>query len=145
MRHILNSIVFLLAISALSAQTTEEMVEWTVTLDRAESVIVIEANIAEGWFTYSQHMEPEGPIPTEFEFETVSGAVLTGEVVEMTTPIKKYSEMFEMDVLKFSKYAKFVQKVELSDGPVDIKGSIFFMACDAHKCLPPTSVAFTLD
>lgn len=145
MRHIFNLLVSLLATCALSAQTTEDVVKWTVTLDRTESVIVFEANIEKDWVTYSQHLEPDGPIPTEFEFETVSGAVLSGEVVEMTTPIKKYSEMFDMEVLKFSQYAKFVQKVELSDGPVDIKGSIFFMACDAHKCLPPTSIPFTLN
>ena len=145
MRLIIIFTIALFASLNLSGQKTEDIVKWTATLDRAESVIIFEAEILEGWFTYSQHTEPEGPIPIEFEFETVSGLVLSGDVVENTTPIKKYSDFFDLNVLKFSKYAKFTQKVELSDGPIDVKGQVSFMACDAQKCLPPTSVPFTLN
>jgi len=145
MRLLFILTISLIASINLSGQKAEDVVKWTATLDRAEGIIVFEAEILDGWMTYSQHTDPEGPIPLEFEFETVSGAVLSGNVVENTVPTKTYSEMFEVDVLKFKKYAKFIQKVELSDGPVEIQGVVSFMACDSQKCLPPTSVPFTLN
>ena len=49
----------------------EDPVDWSFSIEHLSDDIynlVIEANIEKGWNVYSQHVDPDGPIPTSFSF-----------------------------------------------------------------------------
>ena len=81
----------------------------------------------------------------EFEFTEIAGTQLSGSVVEMTEPIAEFSEMFDVEVKKFKKSAKFMQKLMPAEGKRLIKGMVTYMACDANRCLPPKSIPFEVE
>lgn len=124
----------------MMAQKTEDIVKWTASLDKAQSAILLSAEIKSGWVMYSQHTDPDGPIPLEFEFSGGSGLSVEGEVEELSKATKAFDEMFELEVIKFKGKADFRQKVMLTNSPATTKGYITFMCCDASKCLPPVTV-----
>jgi len=135
------SIVLLFIVINLQAQF-DGLVRWSAEYDAAQSAIILTADLKDDWVIYSQHTDPEGPIPLEFEFETVSGVTFEGPVEELTKPITKMSEMFGVEVMKFKDKATFSQKIKLDTDPVTIKGMVAYMTCDSQRCLPPKSVPF---
>ena len=94
------------------------------------------------WAIYSQHTEEGGPIPTIFDFHEKEGYKLIGEVKEISEPIKSFSEMFEIDVIKYKHEAIFEQKVQNVRKGAIIIGSVTFMTCNDEKCLPPKEIRF---
>ena len=124
---------------------SENLVDWEFKLTEDGTAIEIEATIKDTWVIYSQHTDPDGPIPLEFEFTEMIGAELSGPVEEMTKPHTEMSEMFGVEVMKFKKSATFRQKLKPTDVNRSIKGSVTFMACDATRCLPPKTVTFAVE
>ena len=124
---------------------SENLVDWKFSLNEDGTALEIEATIDDTWVIYSQHTDPEGPIPLEFEFTEIAGTQLSGSVVEMTEPITEFSEMFDVEVKKFKKSAKFMQKLMPAEGKRLIKGMVTYMACDATRCLPPKSIPFEVE
>ena len=120
----------------------ENLVDWKFSLNEEGTALEIEAKIKDTWVIYSQHTDPEGPIPLEFEFTEITGAELSGVVEELTAPMSEMSEMFGVEVKKFKKSATFKQKLMPKDGDRHIKGMVTYMACDATKCLPPKTIPF---
>jgi len=92
------------------------------------------------WAIYSQNTGEGGPVPLAFSYD--KGIKLVGETTEESEPIKKMSELFEVEVIKFKKEAVFTQKFKPTEGNSSIKGSLKFMCCNAIQCLPPTDVEF---
>jgi len=122
----------------------DEVVDWTVKMNDEGTAIEFTATMDTDWVIYSQHTDPEGPIPLEFEFTEVTGTELIGTVKELTTPITVMSEMFEVEVIKFKKEAAFIQKLKADAKMETIKGTITYMTCDSKRCLPPTTIEFQL-
>lgn len=121
-------------------------VTWTFELgtpDKENNTIelIATATIDNNWALYSQHTPDGGPIATSFDF---GDAEIIGKTAE-TKPKKEYSDLFELDVLKFKEKAVFTQKLKFSDFSKKLKGSVRFMCCDGQKCLAPTEVSFEFD
>ena len=55
-------------------------------------------------------------------------------------PIEKFVPIQEEIARYFENQAKFVQKIEVKEGLVQIKGMYEFMVCDDQQCLPPEIV-----
>jgi len=128
----------------MSAQTLTPVAwESSVVVDEnGDHRIVFEATMDKNWVIYSQHTKPDGPIPTEFIIET-EGIELIGEVEEITKPKTEISEMFEIEVSKFSEKATFSQKFK-PKGAKTVKANVTFMTCDNLRCIPPTTVDFEI-
>ena len=109
-----------------------------------EGVITFVANINNGWHMYSTE-DVDGPTPTTLTVEKISGAKLEGALTHVTTPIKKFEEMFGTDVYYFEKSATFTQKVKLLGGKYVVEGYLRYGACDDQSCTPPTSVEFSFE
>jgi hypothetical protein len=139
-----TSLVVLLSSLSIFGQA-EDLVDWQFTLSEDGTELEIEATIATDWVIYSQHTDPDGPIPLEFEFTDLSGVELDGAVVELTKPITELSDMFDVTVMKFKKKATFKQKLKLTEGKPNIKGTVTYMSCDATRCLPPKTVPFEVE
>lgn len=102
--------------------------------------LVMEAKIGKGWCIYSQHTEDDGPIPTYFEI-TSEYIELIGDFEELGDAKEGMDEMFGVNVIKFTKDSKFVQKFKSKNGKT-ISGNVTFMTCDDKRCLPPKTVDF---
>jgi thiol:disulfide interchange protein DsbD len=101
------------------------------------------ATIGAGWSMYSQFIEDTGPVPTAFEFELPDGASLEGKTEEFGDKIEGMDPIFEINLIKYKKTARFVQTVKIKKGQ-KISGSVTFMVCNDDSCLPPKSVPFEL-
>lgn len=102
--------------------------------------LVATAKMKGNWAIYSQHTSEGGPVPLKFTYE--DGVELIGETKENSKAIKKMSDLFEVEVIKYKKEAVFTQNFSPKEGQSSIKGTLKFMCCDNLRCLPPTDVSF---
>ena len=118
----------------------EDPVEWSFSVDSVSEdmrFLVIHADIEKGWNVYSQHVDPDGPVPTSFMFNKSSGYKLIGSVDESNT-ITKFDPVFQMELSSFQTKAVFKQKIQLLNDTLSIiKGELEFMVCNSTMCLPP--------
>lgn len=122
-----------------SAQTAK-VVEWTASYDEEANSVFIDAEMKDDWVIYSQHTDPEGPIPLEFEFGKSEKIELEGEVLELDKPITVMSDMFGVEVMKFKEKARFEQKLGEKPTKGNLSINVTYMTCDSKRCLPPTTV-----
>lgn len=103
--------------------------------------LLIHATIEEGWHLYSQSLpSDDGPIATEFTVPKSPKYQLVGKVAE-PEPITEYDPNFDMDLNFFEEEVTFTQKLKYSgSSPLSITAEVYFMVCDAEKCLPPEYV-----
>ena len=124
---------------------TPTPVKWSfelISVNDGSHKIRASADISEKWVVYSSTMEDNGPIPTSMHLgENIK---LIGSLKEPLKSIKGYDDLFEMEVIKFSKSAIFEQNIITDPKLKVIKGHIRFMTCDGLRCLPPQNVAFSL-
>lgn len=119
-------------------------VSWsTAVKDNRDGTFNLEmrAEIDEGWHLYSQVLpSDEGPIATEFTFKSSDNYELIGKVVEPKAKTE-FDPNFDMDLNYFEHEVIFTQKVKpKAPGALKVLGDVYFMVCDAEKCLPPEYV-----
>ena len=143
-RHLLLSVLPLLAAASLSAQ---EPVKWAFTAKDAGNCqvdLIFTGTIDEGWYTYSQFLESEdGPVATALTFAPAPGYKLVGKAKEGGEIIKVHDKVFDMNLTKFKHKAILTQRVEVKDPAKPIEGYLTFMTCNDEKCLPPKDVDFS--
>jgi thiol:disulfide interchange protein DsbD len=115
-------------------------VKWSYRVNRTsdgEAELIVSAAIEKGWHLYSQFI-PEGlPVSTVINFSPSKEYELVGKVEE-GKPIKKYEEVFGMEVQYFEDSATFKQKIKIgSEEAFKIKGTLKFTVCNEEQCLPP--------
>jgi len=103
------------------------------------------ATIDEGWHLYSQFIEEDGPVPTEFTFTTEGGYSLVG-IPKEGVPIEEFDPNFDMILKYFGHEAIFTQIVQVSSAEdFSLDGNVYFMVCDEAQCLPPEEVEFSFE
>lgn len=108
-----------------------------------EAIIFMKATIDEGWHIYSQNMKDGGPVQTKFTFLVAKGYTLVGKTIE-PTPITHFEKAFSMDVSYFATTVTFQQKIKLSAGQATVEGTLEYMTCNDHQCLPPEDIEFSV-
>lgn len=147
MKHFLT-IVLLFFIAITSKAQILEPVKWQTSVEKisdTEFNLITTATIDKTWHLYSQE-EVDGPIPTEFTYDTSNGDFeLVGKTQEPNVaPV--YDKIFQIDIKYFSDKAVFKQKVKLlNPDATTINGMVFFSVCDDEKCLAPEEVKFVYD
>lgn len=107
--------------------------------------LIFTASIDEGWSTYSQFTEEGGPVPTAIYYDSIQGAEIIGDAIEIGHMKEGPDPLFEgANVIKFLADEPFIikQKVKITDESKPIIGAIEYMTCDDARCLPPTFVDF---
>ncbi len=136
--------ILLFAIFSISSQAQQDPVTWELSLQKTEAEniynLVATASILDGWVIYSKDTEDDGPIPTSFEIVENEGFALVGDYQESREPITKYSELFEVNVSKFSDEVSLIQEVKILDASTTIQAAITYMTCSGDRCLPPKEV-----
>jgi len=115
-------------------------------ISHTEYELIFHADIEDGWYTYSQFLEGDGPVPTAIIFEAPEGVELY-EAPQESGPkrVKEYDPTFGMDLIKFKKRGTFSQKFRVTDPQQAVKGYFEYMACDESRCLPPEMIDFNAD
>ncbi len=121
------------------AQTEEEPVIWTTSVDRiSKNVITLQfdATIAEQWHLYSLEEFDDGPLPTEFTFVFDSLQIQLEGKTTSGTPKRAFDEIFQIDLPFFDNEAQFTQRFTLLDpNAKQISGEINYQACDDRVCI----------
>ncbi len=112
-------------------------------LSDTEYEVTYTATIDDHWHFYSQNGGEDGPIATEFTFNTNSKDFeLVGKTSESET-IEVFEDAFQMKVNYFENKAVFKQKIKvLNPNLKSIAAEVMFQACDDSKCLPPETESF---
>ncbi len=116
-----------------------EPAKWSFKADRINDTIAelrFTAKIQAGWHLYSQEKYPvgEGPMATEFVYDKVLGARISGKVIEPKGH-KVYDDMFKAEIKSFDLEALFTQKIKItSNKTVEIAGKIYWQTCDDGTC-----------
>ncbi len=123
-------------------------VSWNYAVEKVDDQayhLVFTAKLNPGWYIYSQYLESDdGPIPTSINFNDGIGYELVDKTKELGDKKEGYDDLFGMNIVKYAKEVKFVQKITVQDSPQTVKGYIEFMTCDDHQCLPPRQQEFSL-
>lgn len=136
--------VVLLSITNISAQDLPAKWSFEIKPNKdGTHTVVATVSLDEGWSVYSQHTASGGPIATSLTY--VNADPTTPAAEENPSPIKKYSDLFEVEVQKHSGQATFTQIVRAHSDAEMIKVSVRYMCCDDTKCLPPTVQEFAFD
>jgi len=107
-----------------------------------EAEIVFTATINPGWHVYSTDLGDNGPTEASFNIVKMEGAECVGKLTPRGKEIKKYDEMFGMELRFFENSAVFVQKIKFTKPQYSIDCYLQYGACDDKSCMPPTDVTF---
>lgn len=111
-------------------------------LSDTEAEIVFTAIIEPGWHVYSTDLD-DGPISATFNVEKSDGAETVGKLMPRGKEVKKFDNIFQMNVRYFEAKGEFVQKIKFTKSEYTITGYLEYGACNDETCLPPTEVPFT--
>ena len=108
----------------------------------AEGEIVFTAKIDPGWHVYSTDLGQDGPIEATFNAVKMDGVETLGKLTPKGNVIKKFDNMFGMELKYFENSATFVQKVKFTKPEYTIDCYLEYGACNDQSCMPPTQVEF---
>ena len=134
----------LMAVLVAQAQIVDPVhfVSSLKTTGGAEAEIVFTAKIDPGWHVYSTDIGEDGPIAATFNTVKMEGAETIGKLTPRGNVIKKFDNMFGMELKFFENTATFVQKVKFTKPDYTIECYLEYGACNDEACMPPTQVDF---
>ncbi len=104
----------------------------------------ITAIIQDKWHIYAQDAG-EGSVPTKIVFSPNPLITLEGKVKEVGTLEKNFDQNFNSTLKYYEKQVDFVQVVKLRSSISTVeKGTLTFMVCNDHICLPPRDIPFSI-
>ena len=107
---------------------------------KATGEIVFTAKIDPGWHVYSTDLGQDGPIEATFNMVKSNGVELVGKLKPKGNVVKKFDEMFGMELKYFENTATFVQEVKFTKPQYMIDCFLEYGACNDQSCLPPSQV-----
>lgn len=140
--------MMLFALPVLALAQDMNPVKWEFTSKKVsaqEYEVIAKATIDGGWHLYAQEAG-EGPVPTSFKFAKNPLVAPKGKVAESGKLHKAFDKNFNSELKYYENTVTFIQKVTVKGKAVTkVKGSVEFMVCDDHQCLPPTEVEFAVN
>ena len=106
----------------------------------SEGEIVFSATIDAGWHVYSTDLGDDGPISASFNAVKMEGVETVGKLTPKGNVVKKYDEMFGMELKFFENSATFVQKIRFTKPEYVIDCYLEYGACNDQSCMPPSQV-----
>jgi len=148
MRTFLLGMLLFFAATISNAQIFNP-VSWTSEVTQLENgtfELQMTADIEEGWHLYSQSLpSDDGPIATEFTIKESANYKIVGAVTEPKAKTE-FDPNFDMDLNYFEDRVTFRQIVKSKVATAyNMTAEVYFMVCDAEKCLPPEYVDLEFD
>ena len=103
------------------------------------------AYIESGWHIYSSKQPVDAiGLPTTVQFAS-NPFISLNKMKEEGKLEKVKNEVLETEDWRYKDLVDFIQVVKLKRNiKTEVSGSIEFMACTDHRCLPPETVSFRL-
>lgn len=123
-------------------------VQWTYTskkISTGKYEVHLTANLENGWHTYSQTTPDGGPVATDINFTKNPLLNISGKPKEEGKLESEHDKIFNLDVKQFSNTVDFVQTVTVKGNvKTSAAGTIKYMVCNDHECLPPKTINFSV-
>ena len=145
MKRLLLSILSVFALQITAYSQMDEPVNWSYKSEKIadnQYNITFSADIADGWYVYSQDLPQRGPVPTKINFEQNPNIVLQGKPMELGDKKETFDQNFNMTITKFSGKTHFVQKLSIISNVPVVKGTLSYMTCNGQMCMPPKTIKF---
>ena len=118
-------------------------IKWATSVEKVSDTeynLISKATLEPNWHLYSQNVPEDGPIPTNFTYETSDNYQLVGNTSEEEGHTE-FDGVFNMKIKYFENEATFKQRIKVvNNAAFKIVGEVEFMVCDDKNCLPPTYV-----
>ena len=141
MKNLLYLVVFLFSVQGFSQ--IHDPVKWKTSVNKIsdqEYELVATAAIQGQWHLYSQSVPENGPIPTNFVFESNSNYLKKGNTKEGTGH-EIDDKVFNMRIKYFDKSADFKQRIRIKNKDAfKVNAVVEYMVCNDTQCLPPKEV-----
>lgn len=143
----IKRLIFLVVTAAVAAAAAfaqmPKAVEWSMDFKKTsanEGVVIIHADVAEGWHLYGTTLPEGGPSATAIQLTATKGVKFIGKLTPNEAPVKVNDPMFGMELNWWDSPVTFTCKVSLKSAPKDwvINAKISNMACNDQNCMPPT-------
>ncbi|WP_291907859.1 protein-disulfide reductase DsbD domain-containing protein [Chitinophaga sp. CB10] len=146
MKKLLTAMV-LFALPFLASAQIENPVKWKFSskkIDATTYELHMTAIIDAGWHLYAQEAG-EGPVPTTFKIAKNPLVTPVGKIQEVGKLHKNFDKNFNSELKYYENTVDFVQKVTVKGKAANkVKGTVEFMVCDDHQCLPPKETEFVI-
>ncbi|MBD5252937.1 MAG: DUF255 domain-containing protein [Bacteroides sp.] len=140
------TLIFMSVLSLNAAAQLVNPIRWTSNvknISSTEAELVFHASVDKGWHLYGMTLPDGGPRPTHFEFTTLKGCKLSGDVTPSVAPITKVDMVFHLELSWWESDVTFTQKLHITDPDAwHAAGYISFQGCDDSACMAPTKEAF---
>ena len=145
-----NIALFALALltGTLAMAQSSKQVNWAYSAKKIADKtyeVHMTATVGGDYHIYAQNAG-DGPIPTTFKFAKNPLVVPNGKIKEVGKVVKKFESAWGHDVLYYEKTVDFVVTVKTkSNAKTNLAGTVEFMVCNEHECLPPADVDFKVN
>ncbi|RBL89263.1 protein-disulfide reductase DsbD domain-containing protein [Chitinophaga flava] len=123
-------------------------VKWTFSSKKVSSNVYelqMKAGIDQGWHIYAQQVPENTVEPTVITISKNPLLKVEGKVKENGRLKKLFEKDYNATLPCYENEVSFVQRVEVKGAAkTKIKGTVRFMVCDDHQCLPPKEIEFNL-
>lgn len=144
MKKLLVVLVMILTARLAPAQV-EGHVKWAYGAKKiagTEASVLLKADLDFGWHIYAVNVV-NSPIKTTIKFAPSAAYQTVGKIIE-PKPMSNYNPGAKMTLTYFENTVVFQQKIKLSGKKATVKGTLDYVVCSDHKCLPPERVEFTV-
>lgn len=147
MKKLLFAVILVFCISLIQAQK-QNPVSWSASATKQADgnyKVIVAATVPAPWHLYSQSTPDGGPVATSFTFTKNPLLSLVGKVTEKGDLKTTHDKNFGVDVKYYSGKVEFIQIVKVKNNvKTNISGSVNFMVCNDHECLPPSDQEFSV-
>lgn len=138
----------LLSLLVTISSYAQKQVQWSYATKKIDSKtyeLHITAKLQKGWNIYSQQSPEGGALATAVSFNKNPLVSLEGSVKEEGKLIKKFEELFGVEVQYYKDEVRFVQRIKLkSAAKTNITGVVKYMVCNTEECTPPLEQKFSV-
>jgi thiol:disulfide interchange protein DsbD len=150
LNHLLLTLLVLVSATIIvrAQDQNQNPVQWTASAAKATDgnyTITLTAVLPAPWHIYSQNTPDGGPVPTSISFSKNPLVTLIGKPKEKGDLKTTHDKNFGVDVKYYGDKVQFIQTVKVKGGlKTNVSGSVNFMVCNDHECLPPSSWKFSV-
>jgi DsbC/DsbD-like thiol-disulfide interchange protein len=147
MKKIILMLLLSAAVSLLHAQVMNPA-HWSYGLKKLDGdhyEVHLRATMDEGWHIYAQKQLPDAvAVPTKIVFTKAPGLKLKGLPLELGKKEKYTIKEAGVTNMEYAGVVDFVQKVTLTPGLKEVKGTITYQTCTHEMCLPEATISFSI-
>ncbi|MEZ2346718.1 protein-disulfide reductase DsbD N-terminal domain-containing protein [Terriglobus sp. RCC_193] len=144
MNKVLSALTLLLISAVGAAAQRPGNVQWSASAKPAahagDYVVVLHAEVENGWHVYSAKQSPGGPLPLVIRVEQGTPFSLDGAITG-SNPVQHHDASFNLDTEYFmGTFLLNVPVKSTTQGSGEIPLAVRFQMCSDTTCMPPRTI-----